>query len=110
MFTNTVPVDAYRGAGRPEAAYLLERLVDVAAREMKIDRIELRRRIARQIYDDPLFWHAAHQPEPPIHVIVRNGDVALEGVVGTPVQKQKAGIIARSAFGVFDVENNLRVD
>ena len=33
VFTNTVPVDAYRGAGRPEATYLLERLVDVAARE-----------------------------------------------------------------------------
>ena len=44
VFTNTVPVDAYRGAGRPEAAYLLERLVDVAAREMQIDRIEIRRR------------------------------------------------------------------
>ena len=44
MFTHTVPVDAYRGAGRPEASYLLERLVDVAARVTGIDRIELRRR------------------------------------------------------------------
>jgi carbon-monoxide dehydrogenase large subunit len=44
VFTHTVPVDAYRGAGRPEAAYLLERLVDKAAREMGIDRLELRRR------------------------------------------------------------------
>ncbi len=44
VFTNTVPVDAYRGAGRPEASYLIERLVDQAAREMKIDRTELRRR------------------------------------------------------------------
>ena len=44
VFTNSVPVDAYRGAGRPEATYLLERLVDVAARETGIDRIELRRR------------------------------------------------------------------
>ncbi len=43
-FTNTVPVDAYRGAGRPEACYVIERLVDTAAREMKIDRAELRRR------------------------------------------------------------------
>lgn len=42
--TNTVPVDAYRGAGRPEAAYLLERLVDKAARQTGIDRVELRRR------------------------------------------------------------------
>jgi carbon-monoxide dehydrogenase large subunit len=44
VFTNTVPVDAYRGAGRPEATYLLERLVDTAARELKLDPAELRRR------------------------------------------------------------------
>ena len=44
VFTNSVPVDAYRGAGRPEATYLLERLVDVVAKETGIDRVELRRR------------------------------------------------------------------
>nr|WP_314072728.1 xanthine dehydrogenase family protein molybdopterin-binding subunit [uncultured Roseococcus sp.] len=44
VFTHTVPVDAYRGAGRPEATYLLERLVDVAAKQCGFDRIELRRR------------------------------------------------------------------
>jgi len=43
VFTNTVPVDAYRGAGRPEATFLLERLVDVAAAEMGIDRVAIRR-------------------------------------------------------------------
>ncbi|GHE06202.1 carbon-monoxide dehydrogenase [Defluviimonas sp. 20V17] len=44
VFTNTVPVDAYRGAGRPEATYQLERVIDKAAREMGIDPIELRRK------------------------------------------------------------------
>ncbi|MEI7714133.1 MAG: xanthine dehydrogenase family protein molybdopterin-binding subunit, partial [Rhodospirillales bacterium] len=44
VFTHTVPVDAYRGAGRPEANYLVERLVDAAARELGVDRAELRRR------------------------------------------------------------------
>jgi carbon-monoxide dehydrogenase large subunit len=44
VFSNTVPVDAYRGAGRPEASYLLERLVEKAARETGIDRVELRRK------------------------------------------------------------------
>ncbi len=44
VFTNTVPVDAYRGAGRPEATYQLERVIDKAAREMGIDPVELRRR------------------------------------------------------------------
>jgi carbon-monoxide dehydrogenase large subunit len=44
VYTNTVPVDAYRGAGRPEAAYVIERLVDAAAREIGIAPDELRRR------------------------------------------------------------------
>jgi len=43
IFTNTVPVDAYRGAGRPEATYLLERMVDVIAHDTGIDRVALRR-------------------------------------------------------------------
>jgi carbon-monoxide dehydrogenase large subunit len=44
VFTNTVPTDAYRGAGRPEACYVLERLADRAAAELGIDRAEIRRR------------------------------------------------------------------
>jgi carbon-monoxide dehydrogenase large subunit len=44
VFTNTSHVSAYRGAGRPEGNYYMERLVDAAAAEMEIDRIELRRR------------------------------------------------------------------
>ncbi|MEO6363975.1 MAG: xanthine dehydrogenase family protein molybdopterin-binding subunit, partial [Caldimonas sp.] len=44
VLTNTTPTGAYRGAGRPEAIYLIERLFDAAAREMKIDPAELRRR------------------------------------------------------------------
>src|SRR5208282_6183447 len=43
-FTNTVPIDAYRGAGKPEANYLIERLVDRAARRLTIDPVALRRR------------------------------------------------------------------
>jgi carbon-monoxide dehydrogenase large subunit len=43
-FTNTSPVGAYRGAGRPEANYFMERLITTAAREMGIDQIEMRRR------------------------------------------------------------------
>ncbi len=43
VVTNTVPVDAYRGAGRPEAAYIIERLVDIAAREMGMTPDALRR-------------------------------------------------------------------
>ena len=44
VFTNTAPVDAYRGAGRPEATYVVERIVETAAREMGMDPLELRRK------------------------------------------------------------------
>ncbi len=44
VFTNTVPIDAYRGAGKPEVNYMMERLIDEAARRCGFDRIELRQR------------------------------------------------------------------
>ena len=43
VFTNTTPVDAYRGAGRPEATYVVERIVETAARDMKMDPAQIRR-------------------------------------------------------------------
>ena len=58
MMTNTVPVDAYRGAGRPEAAYLLERMVDACARDIGLGPDEIRRRNfiqpSEMPYDAPL--------------------------------------------------------
>ena len=44
VYTNTTPVEAYRGAGRPEATFMLERMIDRLARELKIDPVEVRRR------------------------------------------------------------------
>ncbi len=44
VFTNTVPIDAYRGAGKPEVNYMMERLIDAAARQCGFDAIDLRRR------------------------------------------------------------------
>src|SRR5438477_5715554 len=44
VFTHTTPVDAYRGAGRPEATYVIERLVDLSARELGMDPVEIRRK------------------------------------------------------------------
>ncbi len=56
-FTNTVPTGAYRGAGRPEGVYIMERLIDSAARELGIDAAELRRR--NLVCKDELPWKAA---------------------------------------------------
>ncbi len=44
VYTNTVPVDAYRGAGRPEASFVVERLIEVGARELGVDPADLRRK------------------------------------------------------------------
>ena len=44
IYTNTTPVEAYRGAGRPEATYMLERLIDKLARELKLDPVDVRRK------------------------------------------------------------------
>src|SRR5256714_1455836 len=55
--SNTTPVSAYRGAGRPEANYYMERLIDEAAREMGIDRLELRRR--NHVRPSEIPWKAA---------------------------------------------------
>ncbi len=56
VFSNKVPTDAYRGAGRPEACYVLERLADKAARELALDRAEIRRRnfITTMPYKTPI--------------------------------------------------------
>src|SRR5204863_528943 len=69
VFTNTVPVDAYRGAGRPEAAYALERLIDVAARRLGVSADELRRRnflkTAAPAARAPCRWAAPRWSMPP---------------------------------------------
>ena len=57
MFTNTVPVDAYRGAGRPEATYQIERVIDMAARELGADPVALRRQ--NYVTEFPYATHVA---------------------------------------------------
>ncbi|HEX7484654.1 MAG TPA: BON domain-containing protein [Vicinamibacterales bacterium] len=71
---------------------------------------ELRVAIASQIYRDPLFWNYAIQVNPPIHVVVENGHVTLTGVVNSEVERRKAETVARTTFGVFSVDNRLRLD
>lgn len=70
----------------------------------------LRISIARAIYRDPYFVHYAVQALPPIHIIVDNGNVTLEGVVLTKMDKIKAEMAARMAAPSFTFTNNLRVE
>ncbi|MEW6637822.1 MAG: molybdopterin cofactor-binding domain-containing protein, partial [Actinomycetota bacterium] len=53
VFTNKTPTDAYRGAGRPEAAYAIERMMDLLAREVGVDPLEVRRRNFYEPFDEP---------------------------------------------------------
>ena len=70
---------------------------------------ELRFRIARAIYGHSLFWNYANMANPPIHVVVNNGRVALEGVVQSNVERMMARSLA-SGFGAFEVRNELKTD
>jgi carbon-monoxide dehydrogenase large subunit len=88
VVTNTVPVDAYRGAGRPEAIYLLERVIDVAARELGLAPDELRRRNFIQPADMPY--------QTPVESRYDSGD--FPGVMSRALEKaQWAGFAARRA-------------
>ena len=64
----------------------------------------------RTIYGDPALNRYALQVVAPIHIIVNNGKVDLEGVVATQGDKDIAGVRANSVSGVFGVTNNLRVE
>ncbi len=70
---------------------------------------ELRFRISRAIYGNSNFWRYGSMVNPPIHVIVENGRVTLEGVVATNMDRMLARSIA-SSFDAFKVTNNLRTD
>ena len=70
---------------------------------------QLRLAIARAIYNDPFFVHYATTALPSIHIIVKNGNVTLEGVVNSSLDKAKAGNDARFAATYFSLTNKLHV-
>ena len=70
---------------------------------------ELRFRIARAIYGNSNFWTYGAMANPPIHIVVENGRVTLEGVVNSQVERMLARSIA-SSFNAFDVKNELQTE
>lgn len=71
---------------------------------------ELRIAVARAIYNDPYFIHYRDQALPPIHIIVKNGNVTLDGVVANQLDRVKAENDARFAATFFSLTDNLRVE
>lgn len=82
--------------------------IEILPASMNDDRI--RRQVARAIFRDDQLFRYSLGALPPIHIIVKNGHVALEGVVDNQADKNVAGIRANGVPGVFSVENNLRVE
>jgi hyperosmotically inducible protein len=71
---------------------------------------QLRRALFRAIYSKPQLERYALSAVPPIHIIVKNGNATLEGVVANEGDKNVAGIAANGVSGVFSVKNNLTLD
>ena len=82
--------------------------IEVLPTSFNDDRI--RRQVARAIFNEPRLFEYAVQPVPPIHIIVKNGHVSLEGVVANQGDKDVAGIRANGVPDVFSVENDLQVE
>ncbi len=70
----------------------------------------IRREVYRAIYGNPALSEYQIRAVPPIHIIVKNGHVTLEGVVARAMDKQIAGVQANSVSGTFSVTNNLVVE
>ncbi len=70
----------------------------------------LRRALYRSIYSNGMLQRYALQPVPPIHIVVKNGQVALEGVVGSEAERNAAFITANGVPGAFSVTNHLQVE
>jgi len=70
----------------------------------------IRRSVFHAVYGHPGLDRYALQAVPPIHIIVKNGNVTLEGVVASEADKNLAGLRANGVSGVFSVTNNLRAE
>jgi hyperosmotically inducible protein len=99
--------DLERRVARVEGVTAVNNQVTVLPVSMFDD--DLRLRIARAIYGNSNFWRYGSMVNPPIHIIVENGRVTLEGVVNSNIDRMLARSIA-SSFEAFSVTNNLRTD
>ncbi len=104
----TLKSDAENVVKRIEGVEHVNNEIEVLPVSPNDDRI--RRAVYRAIYSDPTMDRYAIQAIPPIHIIVKNGNVSLEGVVATEADKNIAGIRANGVSGVFSVKNNLTVE
>lgn len=104
----TLKQDAERAVKDIEGVSQVDNQIEVLPTSIQDDR--LRNRLLHAIYDHPVLQKYAIQNIPPVHVIVRNGHVTLEGVVNNEMEKNVAEMQAKSVPEVFSVTNNLRAE
>jgi len=93
---------------RLEGVERVDNQIEILPASFNDDRI--RRQVARAVFNDPRLFNYGIQSTPPIHIIVKNGHVNLEGMVRTQTDKDDAFIRANGVPGVFSVQNNLQVE
>ena len=104
----TLKSDAERAVKSIEGVATVDNQIEVLPVSPMDDQI--RRAEYRAIYSASSLFRYAQQAVPPIHIIVRNGHVTLEGVVASEADKNLAGVRANSVPNVFSVTNNLVVE
>jgi len=104
----TLKSDAENSVKRIEGVEKVVNNLEVLPTSPNDDRI--RRDVYRAIYGNSTLAPYQLRAVPPIHIIVKNGHVALEGVVSRAMDKQIAGMQANGVSGVFSVDNNLQVE
>jgi hyperosmotically inducible periplasmic protein len=100
--------DAGRAVKRVEGVSQVDNQIEILPLSPMDNR--LRRALYRKIYSSPTLQMYEVRSVPPIHIIVKNGHVTLEGVVATSADKTVAGLAANQVPNVFSVTNNLRVE
>ncbi len=104
----TLKTDAERVVKKLEGVASVQNEIEVLPVSPNDDRI--RQRVYRAIYSKGPLQRYSIRAVPPIHIIVKNGNVVLEGAVGSEGDKNIANIAANGVSGVFSVKNNLVVD
>ena len=103
----TLKADAERRLKRVEGIEQVINDIEVLPASPGDDAIRLA--VARNIYNSTALDRYGFQSQPPIHIIVKQGRVTLEGVVDSESDKTVAGLKAREITGVFEVKNNLSI-
>lgn len=113
----TLRGETIRPTIRTDAENLVKKVEGVAAVENRIEVLplspydnSLRLRVARAVYGAPALNRYLLNPNPPIRIIVKDGNVTLKGVVASEADRTIAGMQASSVAGAFSVANELRVE